>query len=288
MREVGRRLQAFVREAGPREALIGAVVLLALSLLALSLSVVWYGVLSSRQAAEQAIREEEAPAPQEPRPEDFPLIFEPGSSLAEVISAAARRRVIPGLSEMDVIGYLPHLPGTNFRCVGPTTDQGLDKRVCTSSSGEGSPVYEVTLLEDGPLRVVAVQATARNTSDEKAADFLAYVAGLSLKDAAPSLDARSWVSRNIKSGGQYFADGAEVRLYGTPGDRTLEVVATGLPAERIPRTPETTTDRGITVPTIDRGTTAPAIEITTPSADERPRDRDRGGLFSGGALSPKP
>ncbi len=247
LRKVDTRLRTFLREAGPREVLVGAMVLLALSVLALSLAVVWYGLLSSRQAAERAMREE-APPPQEPQPEDFPLIFESGSSFAEITSADGRLRGIPGLSEMDVIGYLTHPPGTNFRCVGPTTDQGLDKRVCTSSLGEGSPVYEVTILEDGPLRVVGVQATARNTSDEEASDFLAYVAGLSLKDAAPSLDARSWVDRTIESGGQYFADGAEVRLYGTPGDRTLEIVATPSPADRGPVTVEVTTARGTTQP----------------------------------------
>ena len=251
LQKIRARLQAFLREAGPREVLVGAMVLLALSLLALSLSVVWYGLLSSRQAAERAIREEETPPLPGPRPEDFPLVFEPGSSFAEITSADGRLRGIPGLSDMDVISYLTHPPGTNFRCVGPTTDRGLDKRVCTSSLDEGSPVYEVTILEDGPLRVVAVQATARrNVSDEEASDFLAYVAGLSLKEAATSLDARSWVSRNIESGGQYSADGVEVRLYGTPGDRTLEIVATPSPTEdRGPVTVEVTTDRETTQPT---------------------------------------
>ncbi len=61
-----------------------------------------------------------------------------------------------------------------------------------------------------------VQATARNASDEAATEVLGHVAELSLKNAAP-IDARSWVSRNIESGGQYFADGVEVRLYGPKG-----------------------------------------------------------------------
>jgi hypothetical protein len=66
--------------------------------------------------------------------------------------------------------------------------------------------------------------TARNASDDAAAEVLGYVAGVTLRKAAP-IDARSWVSRNIESGGQYFANGAEARLYGTKGDRTLEIVA---------------------------------------------------------------
>jgi hypothetical protein len=40
------------------------------------------------------------------------------------------------------------------------------------------------------------------------------------------------VGRTISSGGQYFADGAEVRLYGTEQTRTLEIVATA-PPDRI-------------------------------------------------------
>jgi hypothetical protein len=236
----------FLREAGPREVLVGAMVLLALSLLALSLSVVWYGVLSSRQAAERALREE-APLPQEPQPEGSPLIFsEPSDELAEATSADGRLRGIPGLADMELIGSLPYLPGTNFRCPGGTPYQGLlTKRTCRSSTGSDPPVvYEATIIEESPSTVLSVHAVARNAPDEAAADFLGYVLGLSLKDAAPSLDAEAWVDRNIESGGQYFADGAEVRFYGTPGDRTLEIVATPSPADRGPVTVEVTTDRG--------------------------------------------
>ncbi|MDP8951420.1 MAG: hypothetical protein M3N18_04130 [Actinomycetota bacterium] len=43
---------------------------------------------------------------------------------------------------------------------------------------------------------------------------MGHVARLALKTAAP-MDAESWVRRSISSGGQYFADGAEVRLYGS-------------------------------------------------------------------------
>ena len=40
------------------------------------------------------------------------------------------------------------------------------------------------------------------------------------------LDAETWVERTICSGGQYVAEGAEVRLYGTEGARTLQIVGT--------------------------------------------------------------
>ena len=54
------------------------------------------------------------------------------------------------------------------------------------------------------------------------------------------MDAESWVGRNLSSGGQYFVDGAEVRLYGTEGNRTLDIVARAPPVSRIP---ETTTNQ---------------------------------------------
>ena len=65
--------------------------------------------------------------------------------------------------------------------------------------------------------------------------MLGHVARLSLKGAAP-IEAESWVGRNISSGGQYFAEGAEVRLYGTEGLRTLEIVASAPPAISSPET----------------------------------------------------
>jgi hypothetical protein len=239
------RLRESLQEIGSQKVLAGAIVFLALSLLALSLAVVWYGLLSSRQEAEQAAREEENRAPPAPRPEDFPLIFDSRASpeLTDAISAAARRsRGIPGLSEMDLVGNLRYLPGTNFSCPGAEPDQGLYKRTCRSSRKADPAVYEVTLVEKDPSIVLSVQATARDASDEAATEVLGRVAELSLKGAAP-IDARSWVGRNIESGGQYFADGVEARLYGTEGARTLEIVASTTPATRSPETTERTTNR---------------------------------------------
>jgi hypothetical protein len=208
-------------------------VLLALSLLALSLSVVWFAVVSSRQqAVEQASRQQYATP--EVRAEDFPLVFsEPSPEFAGVTSPDGRPRVIPGLSEMSIVGNLQHIPGTSFRCPGGSPDQGLHRRVCRSSSGEDPAVYEVTVESDQGV-VVWVQATARDALDEEAARVLGYVATLAVGDAGP-LVPQTWVDRTISSGGQYLAEGAEVRLYGTEGARTLEIIGTALPAGELRR-----------------------------------------------------
>jgi hypothetical protein len=102
--------------------------------------------------------------------------------------------------------------------------------------------------------VYAVVATAYDASEEEAARVLGYVAGLSLEDASP-IDAEAWVGRTVSSGGQYFANGSEVRLYGTEQTRTLEIVATAAPeqppepTDLIPEIPE------FTIPEITEGTT---------------------------------
>jgi hypothetical protein len=124
---------------------------------------------------------------------------------------------------MQVIGYLQHVPGTEFSCPG----RGLNKWVCTLSSTDSPAVYEVSFFRDGP-NVYAVVATAYDASEEEAARVLGYIAKLSLEDASPT-DAEAWVGRTISSGGQNFADGVEVRLYGSGQTRTLEIVATAPP-----------------------------------------------------------
>ncbi len=100
--------------------------------------------------------------------------------------------------------------------------------------------------------VVSVVATASDAPEDKAAEVLGRVAALSLKDAAP-MDAESWVNRNISSGGQYFADRAEARLYGTEEARTLEIVAIPPPAARVSES----TNRG--------------LESTGPTTTPRPK-----------------
>ena len=93
----------------------------------------------------------------------------------------------------------------------------------------------MSFYKDGAA-VFAVVATASDASEEEASEVLGYVARLSLESIAP-IDAEAWVGRTISSGGQYFADGAEVRLYGTEQTRTLEIVAaaprTGVRKSRI-------------------------------------------------------
>ena len=140
---------------------------------------------------------------------------------------------------MEVIGYLQYLPDSNFRCPGSSPDQGLIRRGCTSTKDDDPAVYEVSLIEEDPATVLSVRATARNASDEAAAEFLSYVAQLSLGDEG-GMDAESWVGRNLSSGGHYFTDGAEVKLYGTEGTRTLDIAASAPPASR---SPETTTNQ---------------------------------------------
>ena len=228
-------MRSLLEEVGPRNALVGAIVLLALSLLALSLVVV-YGVLSSGQeAAERATRGEGITVAPESRPEP-PLVFGPGPSdrrLTEATGADGRLRGIPGLGDMDVMGNLKYLPGTNWRCSGPSPHQGLTKQVCRSPSGEDSEAsYEVEVVEKNPATVLSVEATAYDATEGEAAEFLVYVARLSLKDTDP-INAQAWVGRNVSSGGQYVGDGFELRLYGTEQARTLEIVATGPPTSQV-------------------------------------------------------
>jgi hypothetical protein len=230
MARVLERLRAFLREIGPGGVRGGLTILLvALALLVLASAAIGYGLVAiGREEAERDAGGEQYTISAGPHPEDFPLIFGPGSSpdLAQSTSADGRPRGIPGLSEMEVIGYLQHVPGTDFRCPGG----GPNKRVCTLFATDGPAVYEVSFLKDGAA-VLAVVATASDASEDEAARVLGYAARLSLEDASP-IDAEAWVGRTISSGGQYFADGAEVRLYGTEQTRTLEIVATA-PPDRI-------------------------------------------------------
>ena len=233
MRETGR---------GPVLAGVALLVLLALALVAL-----WFS-LSSSQGQEAAERDagggQYATLP-ESRFEDFPLIFGPGPSpdLARAASADGPPQGIPGLSEMEVIGYLQYVPDIDLRCpVGGPAGGGLSRRVCTLSATDSPAVYEVSFLMDRAA-VLAVVATASDASEDEAAEVLGYVARLSLKEAAP-IEAESWVGRTISSGGQYFADGAEVRLYGTEESRTLEIVASAPP---VISNPETTDGSPVTI-----------------------------------------
>jgi hypothetical protein len=232
MPHMAERLRAFLREIGPGGLRGGLAILMgALALLVLASAAAGFGFVAfGSEEAERDAGGEQYIISAGLQPEDFPLIFGPGPSpdLTQTASADdGRPRGIPGLSEMEVIGYLQHIPGTDFRCPGGSPN----KRVCTLSSTDGPAVYEVSFLMDGAA-VFAVVATASDASEDEAAEILGYVARLSLKDASP-IGAEAWVGRTISAGGQYFADGAEVRLYGTEQTRTLEIVATA-PPDQIP------------------------------------------------------
>jgi hypothetical protein len=134
---------------------------------------------------------------------------------------------IPGLSVMDVIGNLKHFPTEGrFVCDGPQPTDGRESEwVCWAPVGESPSTYEVSVVGENPLTVFSVDATVRGLSDEQAAEFFSYVASLCLQESDP-LNPQAWVEQNIASGGQVFTEGAELTIYGTKQERTLQVVAT--------------------------------------------------------------
>lgn len=84
------------------------------------------------------------------------------------------------------------------------------------------------MVEEGSGTVLSVQATAYDATENEAAKFFSYVAKLSLEDTN-SINIEAWVNSNISSGGQYLANGAQLKLYGTEQARTLEIVASSSP-----------------------------------------------------------
>jgi hypothetical protein len=81
------------------------------------------------------------------------------------------------------------------------------------------------MVGDDPRTVLCVRATVRGASEEAAAEFFRYVAGLCLHGTDEPLNPEAWVEANVASGGQVFAGGAELSVYGTKEERTLQVVA---------------------------------------------------------------
>jgi hypothetical protein len=227
------RTRAYFRAVKRGEAIFGP----SLLLLLLLVLVIWVGYRPTPQEAsgQEKAREATVPVAEPPAPL-LPEFTIPDLSNPSKGEPKAERRPagIPGLSEMDIVGELQYMPGTNFRCPGAGPTRGLTKRTCTSSSDDDPPiVYEVTILEDDPSTILWVRADIRNASDETAAEFLSYVARLSLEDT-DSINPETWVGENISSGGGYSAKGAELKLYGTEEARTLEIVATGVPFEIAP------------------------------------------------------
>jgi hypothetical protein len=134
---------------------------------------------------------------------------------------------IPGLSVMEVTGNLKHFRAEGrFVCDGPAPAEGDGSLwFCSAPEGKLPATYELTVLGDGPLTVLWVRATARGVSEEQAAEFFSYVTSLCLQDTDP-LNAEAWVRQNVGPGGQVFAEGAELTIYGTKEVRTLQIVAT--------------------------------------------------------------
>ena len=218
------RVRAYLGAVKRGEAIFGPSLLLLLLLVA----TVWFGYRSALQeAAGQETTTEPLQEATIPEP-DLTELLEDDLAVDERPPAA-----IPGLSDMEVIGNLRYVPGTNFRCPGGSPDQGLYRRVCRSSSADDSPVvYDVTVVEEHPRTVLWLRADAYQATDEAAAEDFAYVANLSLGRMYP-INAGTGVGENISSGGEYAAEGARLRLYGTEGARTLEIVGTGVPSDII-------------------------------------------------------
>jgi hypothetical protein len=143
-------------------------------------------------------------------------------------SAEPEPRGIPGLGVTDVLGNLYRFPvGGRFACRGPVPgdEAGSNLWVCSVPSERPLPTYEVIVVGDDPRTVLWVRATVRGASEEAAAEFFGYVAGLCLHGTDEPLNSEAWVEANVASGGQVSAGGAELSFYGTNEGRTLQVVA---------------------------------------------------------------
>ena len=159
-------------------------------------------------------------------PSHFPELSE------ELFSASASAepvpRGIPDLAVTDVLGNLYRFPvGGRFVCRGPVPgdEAGSNLWVCSVPSERAPPTYEVIVVGDDPRTVFWVRATVRGVSEEAAAEFFGYVAGLCLHGTDEPLNPEAWVEANVASGGQVFAGGAELSVYGTKEERTLQVVS---------------------------------------------------------------
>ena len=135
---------------------------------------------------------------------------------------------IPHQSLMDVLGNLKYSPHTQeFACTsGPT--EGPETFWTCWSPGDGSPITRVvTVLGNDPRSISSVTVTARGLDDREAAAFFLYVLDMCLAGNDPT-NSEAWVHQDISSGGIMFARSADLSLYGTKEERTLEIVASGL------------------------------------------------------------
>jgi hypothetical protein len=162
------------------------------------------------------------PATSTPPPVPFP-------ELTEELPSEPEPEGIPGLSVMEVIGTLEHFDVEGgFVCDGPvpTTDGRGSMWVCSAPADELPGTYELIVLGEDSATIFWVAATARGVSEEQAAEFFSYIADLCLQEGDP-LNPEAWVEQNAGSSGQVSAQGAELSIYGTKEERTLEVVAKG-------------------------------------------------------------
>jgi hypothetical protein len=221
--------------------LLASVLVLAGVLAFLSFALLFLAIVDDRSPRQEAAGQELTPRPaltvpvtspppatSTPAPAQLPELTEGLPSEPEVDEG------IPGLSVMEVIGNLEHFDAEGgFVCDGPvpTTDDARGSMWVCSAPGEELPeTYELTVLGEDPATVLWVVATTRGVSEEEAAEFFSYVASLCLQEGDP-LNPEAWVEHNVGSGGEVFAQGAELSIYGTEEERTLQVVATGFAAD---------------------------------------------------------
>jgi hypothetical protein len=215
------------------------IILAASALLSVVAAAVWLvGVFPEREAVGQTPREQtitappsESPAPEttSPSPSSSPAAVPEDLSANALGSAQAHNRAsIPDLSVMHVIGNLKYFAtDVDFRCTGPRVAEGENILwSCVADARGGGGSYEVTLVGEDPLAIFSVTATAHGVSEETAASFFSYVAGLCLRDIDP-LNPEAWMQENVPTGGQVATGGAALSVYGTKEVRTLEVVASG-------------------------------------------------------------
>lgn len=182
-------------------------------------------ILGQQTSPQEASAQEQTTDEHFNDPATVPPIDPVFPELEEDVSVEEGPAGIPELSIMDVIAHLDELPGTDFRCAGPTlTDGEAIKWTCFSPAGGLPGNHEVVVLANDPLSVLAVQVTARGLGDEEAIQFFDYVAALSLPDNE-MLNAEAWVRANLRSGGQTFTGSTVLTLYGTKEVRTLEIVS---------------------------------------------------------------
>ena len=226
------KLRAFSRAVKPWHVgfACGVLLLFAVVLLVAGFSL----LLEEQEASGQPTTPPAAqlPVPQEPATTTAPVPAEefsfPSFPTATTQPEEARPPAIPDLTLMEVLGNLKYLPHTEeFACTsGPT--EGPETFWTCWSPGDGSPITRVvTVLGEDPGSISSVTATARGLDDQEAAAFFLYLLDLCLADNDPT-NAEAWVYQDISSGGIMFARSADLSLYGTKEERTLEIASPGL------------------------------------------------------------